>query len=134
MKLRFTTKNRQITFEVEGDSPKDLFREIAATQEIFDIHECGACHGADIQFRVRESKNQAGKAVEYFELQCRNHECRARLTFGQNMDQKNLFPRRKDASGNWIENNGWEIYRPAAGAARGNAGTQQGQPNDPWES
>jgi len=133
MKLRFTTKNRQLTFEVEGDSPKDLFSELASIQEIFDVHECGACHGPDVQFRVRKSKNQQGKEIEYYELQCRNHQCRARLTFGQNADHKGLFPKRKDGNGNWIENNGWEIYRAGNTQTKPNGGAQQGQSNDPWE-
>ena len=35
MKLQYTTKNKRITVEVEGDSQRDLFSEIGKVQEVF---------------------------------------------------------------------------------------------------
>lgn len=110
MKARFTTQNGQLQFEMEGESPKALFAQIAGIQEIFDVeHACGMCNSKDIRFRVRK----ADKFV-YYELNCQ--ECRARLDFGQSQDLVSLFPKRKDEDGKWMPNRGWYRYEPQATA------------------
>ena len=35
MKVTYTTKNNRLTAEIDGDSPRDVFGEIAKFQEVF---------------------------------------------------------------------------------------------------
>lgn len=110
MTARYTTRNGQIQFEVEGESAKALFAQIAGIQEIFDVeHACGMCNSKDIRFRVRK----ADKFI-YYELNCQ--ECRARLDFGQSQDLVSLFPKRKDEDGKWMPACGWYRYEPQSAA------------------
>ena len=39
-------------------------------------------------------------------------DCGAVLGFGQHKKGGTLFPKRKDADGNWLENRGWYKYKP----------------------
>ena len=44
MKAHYKTRSGRITFEVEGQTPKDLFKAIAEFQEIFESDSaCGCC-------------------------------------------------------------------------------------------
>ncbi len=106
MKATYRTSDGRISFEVEGESAKALFAQIAGIQEIFDVeHECGMCKSKDIRFRVRKADK-----FTYYELNCQ--ECRARLDFGQSQDLVSLFPKRKDEDGRWMEHRGWYRYEP----------------------
>ena len=54
MKAHYRTRSGRITIEVEGQTPKDLFRAIAEFQEIFESDSmCGCCQSVTIRFRVR---------------------------------------------------------------------------------
>ncbi len=111
MKATYRTANGRISFEVSGEAVKDVFREIARVQEVFDAHHaCGMCKSVDIAFRVRTVEDD-----EYFEVICKS--CYARFEFGQNKKGGGLFPKRKDKSGEHIPNNGWSKYqKPGAEA------------------
>lgn len=102
------------TVEVEGVSVKDMFAELAAAEEVLGITSCGACHCTDLKRQVRTNDG-----FTFYELQCTNRDCRARLAFGQPKENPTrLFPRRKGKDGNWLPNGGWERYSPPAGQAR----------------
>jgi hypothetical protein len=102
------------TVEIEGQSVKDIFREIATLSEIFSEEKCGLCRGNEIRPNTRNVKN-----FEYFEMICLNPKCRARLSFGQKADGTGIFPTRKlDANGKpdrengtYGQHNGWSKYR-----------------------
>jgi hypothetical protein len=47
---------------------------------------------------------------EYYEIRC--VDCGAKLAFGANKKGGGLFPRRKDAEGNWLPDNGWTKWNP----------------------
>ena len=101
MKAHFKTATGRLTFEVEGESPKALFKKLAVVQEIFDSDkECGCCHGTDIRFRARQVDD-----YEFFEIAC--GDCFARLQFGQAKKGGGLFPKRKAEDGSWLPNRGW---------------------------
>ena len=112
MKAEYTSSNGRLKFAVEGATPKDLFSELAGIQEVFDAeNRCGCCQADDLHYRVRTSvaktgKN-AGKSYDYYELVCMA--CNARFSFGQSMDLKNLFPKRRE-DGKALPNGGWSKY------------------------
>jgi len=105
MKLSYTTKNGRIRFELEGDSQRDLFAEIGKIQEVFEETVCGKCRGENIKFVVRNVDDNL-----YYELRCTD--CGARLSFGAHKKGGGLFPRRKDADGNWLPDGGWVKWNP----------------------
>lgn len=118
MKAAYRTANGQITFEVDGESAKALFSQIASIQEVFDAeHACGMCDSTDIRYLARKVDD-----FDFYELACRA--CHARFAFGQAKKGGALFPKRKDEDGNWIPNNGWTRFE-AAGAQKAPARTVQ---------
>lgn len=110
MKAHYRTKSNRITFEVEGQSVKDLFRGIAEIQEVFEADDqCGHCESKNIQFRLRRNEGN-----EFYELAC--EDCNAALSYGQTKKGDTLFPKRKDASGTPLADRGWKVWRPASAA------------------
>lgn len=131
MKANFVTKNRQLTFQIEGASPKAVWEELADIEEIFDTeHTCGLCGSTDLKHVRREVQGN-----DFFELRCNGtkpengNRCGARFDFGQSKDKVTLFPKRKDKDGNWMPNGGW--YRYSANASTGQTG--KSSTADPWE-
>lgn len=101
MKLRQILRGGNLHVEHDASNPKEAFRLLAQTEEVFGQRACGACKSVDIKFIARKS----GK-FEFFELGCTK--CGSRLSFGQHNDgDGTLFPRRKDDNGNYLDNNGW---------------------------
>ena len=39
-------------------------------------------------------------------------DCGAKLAFGANKKGGGLFPKRKDADGNWLPDGGWQKWNP----------------------
>jgi hypothetical protein len=104
MKALYKTRSGRIVFEVEGQSPKDVFCAIVEVQNIFEADStCGCCESPEIQFRVRTIDSN-----EYFDLNCEG--CTATLNFGQTK-KGSLFPKRKDAEGMLLANRGWKVWR-----------------------
>lgn len=110
MKAHYKTKSGQLTFEVQAETASAVFKQIADIQEIFDQTQCGCCQSPDIRFRVRTVEDN-----NFYELICLG--CRARFQLGQNKKGGGLFPKRKDADGNWLPNGGWEVYQGNGQAA-----------------
>lgn len=109
MKAHMKALGGRITLEVQGEDAKALFKELASAQEIFGAaDQCGCCHGINIRFNVR-----VVDSFTFYELSCLD--CHAAFQFGQRKDDKSLFPKRKDSSGNWLDNNGWSIYEHTPG-------------------
>jgi len=112
MKCRLKTNN--LEFEIEGNTQKELFSQIAEVMEIFGEKNCGLCKGTNLKYVVREIQSNS-----YFELTC--SDCGGKLTFGQlKAKQGKLFPKRKltkegkpsiknDAS--YTSSKGWTKYR-----------------------
>jgi hypothetical protein len=77
MKLTYTTKDGRFSVELEGKTHKDLWRELARFQEVFEDEASGKVAGGkiessnDIKYRVRKGKykDEKGKEkeAEYFE-------------------------------------------------------------------
>jgi|TARA_B100000085_G_scaffold109270_1_gene99757 DNA-directed RNA polymerase subunit RPC12/RpoP len=99
MKLKFKP-NDKLEFELEGAGQKEIFKELAMVQEIFSEKKCGVCGSENIKFVVRVVDDN-----EYYELRCMD--CGAVLSYGQHKKGGTLFPKRKDADGKYLPNNGW---------------------------
>ena len=103
MKLTYSVGN--LTVDFETDTVRDGFSQLATFQEVFGETMCGKCGSENLKFVVRENEGN-----EYYELRCAD--CHARLAFGAHKKGGGLFPRRKDADGNWLPDNGWTKWNP----------------------
>jgi hypothetical protein len=99
MKASYKASDK-LQFEVEGEGQKEIFKELAAIQEIFAETKCGVCGSENIKFVVRAVDDN-----EYYELRCMD--CGAVLAFGQHKKGGTLFPKRKDEKGEYMPNRGW---------------------------
>lgn len=105
MEAHYKSRKGNLVLKVEGETQKDLFRELARAQEIFEAEsECGLCQSADIRFRVRTIEDN-----EYFELACA---CGATFAFGQHKKGGGLFPKRKGENGKILPSHGWSKWEP----------------------
>lgn len=111
MKAILNTK--LLTIELEADSQLDMFRSVAATQEVFGETRCGLCQSDELRYRVRVVQGN-----EFPELLCLNPDCGAKLSYGQSKDKKSIFPIRKltkagvphRKTGSYGKHNGWTKY------------------------
>lgn len=104
MKAHYKTKDGRIVFEVQAETPKEIFKQIAAVQETFEADQrCGCCQSADIRFQTRNVDDN-----DFFELRC--NACYARFQFGQNKKGGSLFPKRKGDDGALLPDRGWAKY------------------------
>lgn len=105
MKAHYRTRNGRIVFEVQGETQKSLFKQIAQLQDVFEADErCGCCQSENIKLIVRSHDDN-----EFYEMGC--CECRAVLQFGQHKRGETLFPRRYDDQRQIIGDNGWRKFR-----------------------
>lgn len=104
MKLNYKVSDR-LSFELEGEGQKEIFKELSAIQEIFGEESCGLCKSHNLRYVVRNVEGN-----DYYELRC--VDCGAILAFGQHKKGGTLFPRRKDDDGKWLPNRGWHKYTP----------------------
>ena len=102
--MKVTRTVGRTTIEIDAKDAKSCFIEMANASEIFGEYICGACGSENVVCSVREN---AGNT--FFEMRCKD--CGACLAFGQRKSDGALFPRRKDTSGNWLENNGWVVWK-----------------------
>jgi len=109
--IKYTSADGRMTFTVDGETPKDLFREIAEFQSVFEFADtCGCCHSDKVRFNYRVVDDNA-----YYSLRC--SDCTAEFKFGQHKKGDSLFPNLKDDDGNMLENRGWSIWRGAGSSA-----------------
>lgn len=110
IKVTWKTENADIT--VEGTTQKEVMKQLAENVEIFGVSHCEACKGKykPVVRTVPDPKNPK-KSYEYYEFRCLNKKCLARLSLGQSNEGGGLFPKRKDANGNYLDHGGWEIYK-----------------------
>lgn len=110
--MKAHVKTRHGTFEAEGNTTKELFKKVAAIQEVFSEEKCNLCESTSIRMVAREVDG-----VEFFEYRC---DCGAVLSMGQSKTkQGELFPNRKllpngkpdFKKGNFGKHRGWTKYR-----------------------
>lgn len=112
MKLLYTTKDGRMTAEFEADTQVDLWKQLAAFQEVFEgntVTKFGL-KSDDVKFVVRHDSEEN----EYFELHYSGDNPKlfgVKKAFGQAKKPKgSLFPRRKDSEGKYLSDNGWQKY------------------------
>ena len=103
--MKVTYQEGKLSVQLECDSQKELFTQLAQFQEVFSETKCGKCGSENLRFVVRENDGN-----EYYELRCLD--CGAKLAFGVMKKGGGLFPRRKDADGNWLPDGGWQRWNP----------------------
>lgn len=104
MKVRYTTPNQRLTFELEVQNGKAAFAAVAAIQELFEEPKCGSCESKNIRCSVRHIDDYV-----YYSLVC--SDCNAQLNYGQSKDGKGLFVKRRDSDGNEVGQNGWYHWK-----------------------
>ncbi len=96
-----------ISIDASGKKPKELMKQIGDITSVFSLGDkCGACGGTDVAPAVRQAKG-----YEFYEFNCLNQKCRARLSLGQTKEGGTLFPKRKDRDGDWLPNGGWVKFQ-----------------------
>ena len=94
-----------LTVELEGETQKDLFKQLSHFEEVFGEDACGKCASENLRHVVRENDGN-----EFYELRC--SDCGARLAFGAHKKGGGLFPRRKAQDGEWLSDKGWQKWNP----------------------
>jgi hypothetical protein len=115
MKANYKVRGNLIV-EVEAETQRELFHELASACEVFGEKTCGLCGSADI-LPVHRTVVQNRKVYEYAEWSCLG--CQARLNLGSNMEGGRLFPHRKlDRAGKpdrevgtFGKHGGWTTFR-----------------------
>ena len=114
--MKATLATPTVTFELEAATPKELFKLIAETQEVFGERHCGRCGSEDLRFVCRSVDSH-----DFYEQVCES--CTAKLVFGQSKQRTgHIFPVRKldrDGKPSWkdgepSDTNGWTLYRGQA--------------------
>lgn len=95
MKCTYRSRDGRMLFQVEGQSQKQLFAEIANIQSVFEADSaCGCCSSPNIRFDVRTIE-----ANSYYSLVC--EDCGAALQFGQHRSGDTLYAKRSDVDRGW---------------------------------
>ena len=105
MKVNYKSKNGRFNVEFDSSTQVELFQGISRFQEVFEQDTCGKCGSTDLKFVVRNVDDDL-----YYELRC--NDCGAKLALGVMKKGGGLFPKRKDADGNWLPDNGWVKWNP----------------------
>jgi hypothetical protein len=99
VELQVTPK---ITITAESDTCEDAFTQLAEMSQVFGNGKCEKCKCEDLEFVRREVAGQGKKSYTYYELRCKNYECKAKLKFSKS-DDGDFYPQRyqrtKDADG-----------------------------------
>jgi DNA-directed RNA polymerase subunit RPC12/RpoP len=98
--MEVTKKVGSLTITFEGETQKDIVKQLSSLEEVFGESACGKCGSENLRWVVRENDGN-----EYYELRCLD--CGAKLAFGVNKKGGGLFPKRKDGEGNWLPDKGW---------------------------
>lgn len=103
--MKVTYRLPKVEVEVDGDCTRDCFDKIATAVEIFSNSKCGACDSDNVVPVVRENGGN-----HFREMKC--IDCGCSLGFGQRRQDGEMYPRRKDREGAWLENRGWTKWQP----------------------
>jgi hypothetical protein len=77
----------KVSFEVEGDSEYEIFKQIARVQEVFDHNKCGKCGSGHTKYVCRLDKDEN----DWLEVVCQ--ECRAKVIFGRAKKGGVIYPK-----------------------------------------
>jgi len=89
VKMKYTTPDKQFTFELEARDNKELLEQLSALQDIFEQPRCTNCGKRNFRYLVREVEGD-----KYYEIQCKD--CGFKLQLSQSKKGNALYPRRKN--------------------------------------
>ena len=113
MKVKYWSPNKRLCLEAEGDV-KEIFKQLALFEEVFCRSTNHKNEKSDeLSFSVREHDGN-----DFFEIK---DEDGWAFGFGQTKVGQKLFPRKKDANGEWLPDNGWSKYDPNAPKVKSNS-------------
>ena len=104
--MKVTYKTGKFTIEAEGNTT-EVFEQLASFDSVFGNCVNKANDSENIGFRHREVDGN-----HYYELY--DKDTFHVLKFGKTKKDGSLFPRRKDADGNWLPDGGWAKFDPNA--------------------
>ena len=104
--MKVTYKTGKFTIEAEGNTT-EVFEQLASFDSVFGNCVNKANESENIGFRHREVDGN-----HYYELY--DKDTFHVLKFGKTKKDGSLFPRRKDADGNWLPDGGWTKFDPNA--------------------
>ena len=99
-----------LAVEFEAADQQDAFEQLARHEEVFSQNTCIKCGTMGARPMVRYYDEN-----KYYEMRCVNRDCRAVLSYGCHKKGGGLFPKRKDADGNWLPDDGWVRYNKETG-------------------
>jgi hypothetical protein len=85
MKLEKHIGKRTYEFYVEGENLHEAVLE-SRKLSFHDVHKCGICQGVDLELDAWITKESN---FSYTAVQCNS--CKAKLNFGQQLKDKNIF-------------------------------------------
>lgn len=101
--MKVTKKVGNLTIDIDKETQKEVFKELAAFEEVFGEGVCGKCNSDNVKCVVRENDGN-----EYYEMRCNS--CGARLSFGVHKKGGGLFPKRKNADNEYLPDKGWQKW------------------------
>lgn len=104
--MKVTYRTGKFTVEAEGGTT-EIFEQLATFDSVFGNCKNKANDSENIGFRHREVDGN-----HYYEMY--DKDSFHVLKFGKTKKDGSLFPRRKDADGQWIDNGGWVKFNPDA--------------------
>ena len=122
MKLTYTTADGRLVVEINGSSDKELFRQLAHFQEVFEDSPSAKVdgklvEGGDVKYKVRKAKytdeKNKEKEAEYFEKVVSSGPLMwYKKGYGVLDDgTDNLFPKKAPDEPNTVAGfNGWHKY------------------------
>jgi len=104
MKVKYNSPNGKFAIDIEGEEMVDIFEKIGHVQDVFDETKCIKCGNENLKFTIRRNKDDD----PFYELRCGDIKtCGAKLQYGPHKKGGTLFPKRKDADGNFLPDDGW---------------------------
>tara|TARA_R100000005_G_C4945855_1_gene168414 strand:- start:596 stop:925 length:330 start_codon:yes stop_codon:yes gene_type:complete len=103
--MKVTYQSGKLSVQFDCETQRDLFSQLSSFQEVFNETQCGKCGSENLRFVVRQNDGN-----EYYELRCLD--CGAKLQYGVNKKGGTLFPKRKNAEGEWLPDRGWTKWNP----------------------
>lgn len=103
--MKVVYSGKKLRVEIEGKNQKDIFKQLAQFQSVFEEPACGMCASDQIQFETREHDGNT-----FYGMRCRK--CGAELNFGSHKTGDTLFVKRVDKDRNPVGKNGWHQWEP----------------------
>ena len=106
---------------IEGDDSRKLFEDIHAINDGLRPEPCGKCQAPSVHL-VREAGGN-----KFYELQCTELNCRARLSYGVEKETGKIYKKRTktDDKGKTVKEDGKTVYLPNRGWQKWDSEKQQ---------